>query len=94
MSDIVTAAGVAAVAAGALTLVAAPQFISPVGFGGSASAISTSTLWELELVLSSLALVAYGSQAPTRGPVYVGGFGLLAFTLIVGIDLDDPDHDG
>ena len=35
----------------------------------------------------SLALIAYESRAPTRGPGYVGAIGLIGFIGLTGVDL-------
>ena len=45
------------------------------------------------LLLVSLGLVAIGSQIGPRGPVYVGGIGLVLFLLIAGLDLDSTPPD-
>ena len=70
--DMVTAAGIAAVAAGGL-LALVPQFlIAPVGLGGAVDPAG-SLFWDLELLVAGLALVGFGVTASTtRGPVYVG----------------------
>jgi hypothetical protein len=93
-SDMVTAAGIAAVAAGGL-LALVPQFlIAPVGLGGTAQPPG-SLFWDVELLVAGLALVGYGVAASTtRGPVYAGTFALLVFTAAVGLDLDDSSPAG
>ena len=48
-------------------------------------------------VVVSLALVGYGARVGARGPAYVGALGLLAFALLVGLELGgliDGDADG
>jgi hypothetical protein len=55
---------------------------------GSTPPIQTSTFWDIMLLLVSLGLVAIGSQIGTRGPVYIGGIGLLLFLVIAGFDLN------
>ena len=92
--DMVTAAGIAAVAAGGL-LALVPQFlIAPVGLGGAIDPAG-SLFWDLELLVAGLALVGFGVTASTtRGPVYVGLFGLVVFTAAVGLDLDDSSPAG
>ena len=39
-------------------------------------------------------MVAFGVSTGVRGPVYVGGFGLLAFIYTVGFDLDSDTPSG
>jgi hypothetical protein len=95
--DVVTVAGIAAVAAGAISLGALSSGLVPTVAGAApttGSSVSTSTFWELELVVVSLALVLFGARGPTRGPVYVGGFGLFGFTYLVGLDAGNPSRDG
>ncbi len=95
-SDVITVAGLAAVGAGGLALADYQAAIVPVGLAEAEtpSAIGSSTLWELELLAVSLALVVYGVRSVTRGPAYVGGFGLFAFIFVVGTDIGNPDRDG
>lgn len=88
-SDLVTAAGIAAVTAGGISIAA----LSSLVFFG-APAIGTNLLWDLELLVASLALLLYGAGSGARGPVYVGAIGLFAFTYVVGLDLDDESPAG
>lgn len=56
-----------------------------------------SVFWDLVLLGVSLALVGYGARVGARGPAYVGALGLLAFALLVGLELGgliDGDADG
>ncbi len=46
-----------------------------------------STFWNLVALGVSLLLILYGARFAARGPVYIGGIGLLLFVLIVGLDL-------
>jgi hypothetical protein len=93
-SDLVTAAGLAAIAAGGL-IAFMPQLAVPVGLGGPAPEAPTSAWWNLELLIAGLALIGFGfSGAFTRGPTYVGAIGLLIFTFSVGMDLDDSSPAG
>ena len=91
--ELVTAAGVAAVAAGGISISAvagAFTLITPVGEPiGEAS-----LLWDLELLVVSLLLIGAGSWLGARGPAYVGTIGLLLFAYIVGLDLDDDSPAG
>ena len=88
-SDLVTAAGLAAVSAGAISLGA----LGSLGFYG-VPVVDTNLLWDIELLVASLLLLLYGAGSGARGPVYVGVFGLFAFTYIVGLDLDDASPAG
>lgn len=95
-SDVLAVAGAAAVGAGAVSLGALNS--TPVetiaGIAEPTSAIGSSTFWELEMLVVSLALVVYGSTASTRGPAYVGALGLVAFIPIVGVDAGHVNLDG
>jgi hypothetical protein len=86
-SDLVTAAGIAAVLAG---------FIELAGLNSSAGSAldrvsngvpQPSQGWNIYLLVISLALIAYGARSVTRGPAYVGAGGLVAFIAIVGINV-------
>jgi hypothetical protein len=85
--ELVTAAGVAAVAAGAISIGAFPNAFFPLAddttslFGPP---VEASLLWDLELLIASLALIGAGSWLGIRGPVYVGAIGLASFAHIVG----------
>jgi hypothetical protein len=85
-SELVTGAGIAAVIACALGITAIGN-LNPLG--GGTPPIQTSNFWDILLLLVSLGLVAIGSQIGTRGPVYVGGIGLVLFLVIAGLDLHD-----
>jgi hypothetical protein len=86
-----TGAGIAAVLGcglGISTLLT----LFPIPFTGG-SAIGTSALWDVLLLVVSLALVGLGANMGVRGPVYVGGIGLLLFLFIAGLDLNSkPPH--
>jgi hypothetical protein len=98
--ELVTAAGIAGVLVGLVGLVdgagrvlGAVLFDAPALPGGDGQ----SFVWDLFLLVFSLALVAFGAVAKSRGPAYVGFFGLLAFALIQGVEInallegDEPD---
>jgi hypothetical protein len=85
-SELVTGAGIAAVIACSLGITAIGN-LNPLG--GSTPPIQTSSFWDIMLLLVSLGLVAIGSQIGTRGPVYVGGIGLVLFLVIAGLDLNE-----
>jgi hypothetical protein len=85
-SELLTGAGVAAVIACSLGITSAfGPFIDFFGVGH----IGTNALWDILLLVISIGLVGIGSRIGKRGPVYVGGIGLLFFLVIVGQDLGD-----
>jgi hypothetical protein len=89
-SELLTGAGIAAVIACALGITAIGN-LNPLG--GGTPPIQTTNLWDILLLLVSLGLVGLGSQIGVRGPVYVGGIGLLLFLVIAGLDLNSsPPH--
>jgi hypothetical protein len=53
-----------------------------------------SLFWDIILLLGSLKLVVLGARLGLRGPVYVGALGLVIFTVLVGLDLDDSSPAG
>jgi hypothetical protein len=97
--ELVTATGIAGVLVGVVGVVTeAGDVIGPLIFGASTGeGEGQSFVWDVWLLLISLGLVAYGAVAETRGPAYVGFFGLLAFTVIQGAEInallegDEPD---
>jgi hypothetical protein len=89
-SELITGAGISAVLACSLGITSFATFLGPLGVTGF-TVVETAAHWDILLLLVSLGLVGTGSTIGTRGPVYVGAIGLLAFLLIVGADLDgDP----
>ena len=84
-SELFTGAGIAAVIACSLGITAIGN-LNPLAT--ATPPIETNTFWDVMLLLVSLGLVAIGSLIGPRGPVYVGGAGLLLFVLIVGLDLN------
>lgn len=90
-SEFVTGAALAAVAAGALSF----GQVAALTTGASVpSGLDSAVGWELILLVVSLAAIAYGSRAGARGPAYVGGFGLFAFLLVAGLDLNSSTPHG
>jgi hypothetical protein len=91
--ELVTAAGVAGLAAGITGLLSLPTQLLGVGlaetFGAEPDLSGTQQQqeWDVLLLVLALALVWYGVRAAWRGPVYVGAIALLAFTLSVGIEV-------
>ncbi len=95
--ELITAAGILAVLAGLLGVFESLSAFSGGLLPGSGDSEGQSTFWDIVLLLISLALVGYGARVGARGPAYVGAIGLLAFTLIVGVELSgllDGDADG
>jgi hypothetical protein len=104
-SELVTAAGVAGLAAGVTALVALVGLL--IG-GAVSSAFGTEPdlsggsqqgdEWNVFLLLLAVALIWYGARAPWRGPAYVGAVALLVFIVSVGEDIaslvdgDDPGN--
>lgn len=93
-SELVTAAGIAGVAAGVTALFAVAGAVIggavSSAFGGEADlsgGIQQRDEWDVFLLLVSVALIWYGANAPWRGPAYVGAIGLLAFALSAGTDI-------
>jgi hypothetical protein len=92
--DMVTAAGIVAVLAGAVSLAALPGSILFAGASGFEPQVEASLFWDSWLLLVTLGLLLYGAAAGLRGPVYVGVVGLIAFTYLVGLDADDDTPSG
>jgi hypothetical protein len=92
--DLITVAGIAAITAGLITLGlllrALPVLAERVSVGQSAT---PSEFWNILLLVESLALIGYAAWAGLRGPGYVGSFGLIAFVVIVGLDISARVHD-
>lgn len=90
-SELFTGAGIAAVLGcglGISTLLT----LFPIPFTGG-NPIGTSGVWDVLLLIISLALVGLGANMGVRGPVYVGAIGLVLFLLIAGLDLNStPPH--
>ncbi len=101
--DLLTGAGVAALIALSLGVVAtlATRFVSSLGPLAAfligpvpGSQTGQSWIWDLLTLLIGIALVLFGLGRGLRGPVYVGGAALAVFLLSVGFDLDDPSPEG
>jgi hypothetical protein len=94
-SELLTAAGIAAVIATlviSLTGPAAEGLANAIPFGGETKGGDDPTaLWDVGGLLVCLALIVSGALIGLRGPVYVGAIGLVLFAVIVGQNLDaDP----
>lgn len=91
--ELVTAAGVAGIAAGITGLISiATQLLSGAiasAFGGDSdlSGVQQRQEWDAFLLILALALIWYGTRAVWRGPVYVGALALFAFILSVGVEV-------
>jgi hypothetical protein len=89
-SEIVTATGIVGVLVGTIgVLDAAGELLGQslfAGLGGGGAPGGQSVFWDIVLLVISLALVAYGARAGSRGPSYVGVLGLLVFAVLVGIE--------
>jgi len=96
-AELVTAGGLAfLLGAGLVSLVGAfGSLLVPFPTETTGSGIAQPSLfWDLVLLGGSIALIAAGSYARLRGPVYVGAAGILTFVLLVGGDLDDDSPAG
>ena len=92
--ELVTAAGVAGLAAGVTALFAvfgallgsavASAFGQEPDLSGG---IQQRQEWDVFLLLLALVLIWYGARAAWRGPVYVGAAALLAFVISAGSDI-------
>src|SRR5687768_17278824 len=91
--ELVTAAGLAGLAAGITGLLAlATQFIagsvaSALGAEPDLSGTQQHQEWDVFLLVLAVALIWYGLRAAWRGPVYVGALALFAFILSVGSEI-------
>ncbi len=95
--ELITAAGILAVLAGLLGAFEALGSFTGGLLGGTGDAEGQSAFWDVVLLTVSLALVGYGARVGARGPAYVGAIGLLAFALLVGLELGgllEGDADG
>jgi hypothetical protein len=87
--ELITAAGIAGVAAGVTAILAvASQLIGAAvatAFGSEPDLSGTQQRqeWDVFLLLLALALIWYGNRAAWRGPVYVGGLALFVFIVSV-----------
>ena len=90
-SDVITGAAVAAVLAGSLSFTRLFALNNPFL---SFPTADSSLLWEIVLLVVSVAAIGYGAWAGARGPAYVGGIGLFGFLVIAGADLNDSTPEG
>jgi hypothetical protein len=90
-SELLTVAGISAVLATAvlsITREIAQQFASAFSEGQVAGGAGTTFIWDVVTLFVVLGLILIGTLIGTRGPVYIGAFGLILFAAIVGQDLD------
>jgi hypothetical protein len=88
--DVVTAGGIALVTAGGLTGFA----VLAVGFLSGPAGFDSSVFWDAELLIASLALLAYGIGNGIRGTTYIAAFGLAAFAFQAGTNFTNPLEPG
>jgi hypothetical protein len=87
--ELITAAGIAGVVVGTIGIADNAGGVLASAFGtGGGTGEGQGFVWDLFLLVFSLGLVAYGAAAHARGPAYVGAFGLLAFAVIEGVELN------
>lgn len=92
--ELITGAGLAAVAAGGLTLVDVVVQLFSIFFAEEGGIDDSSLFWEAFLLAASLALIAFAAREGARGPAYVGALGLAAFALLAGIDISGLVSEG
>jgi len=85
--EMITAGGIAAVLAGLLGAFETLALLTGRIFGGAFDGEPDSPIWNVVLLVVSLALVGYGARAAARGPAYVGAVGLGAFALLIGLEV-------
>ena len=86
-SDLITAAGILAVLAAALSFAIAASGLSQAGDALPGNVPKPGQGWNVFLLVVSLLLIGYGSRGRTRGPSYVGAIGLAGFIGLTGSDL-------
>lgn len=86
-SDLITVAGIAAVLAGGISLAGLAGGTADLSGVITGDTPNPSQGWNVFLLAVSLLLIAYGARAFTRGPAYVGAFGLVVFIGVVGTDI-------
>lgn len=82
-ADFITVAGITAIIAGLLSLSGLADQFNPV----SDSEAKPTEIWNVFILIVSLALIAYGARAPSRGPSYVGAIGLASFVGVTGANV-------
>jgi hypothetical protein len=100
-AEIAIAGGIAAVGAGVIGVVigaVVAAFVDVFPSSNVVHLVSGNAVqhfgWDLYLLIVSLALAWLGSQLPARGLGYVGGFGLAAAVLSLGLRITHLEHGG
>lgn len=89
--ELVTVAGIAAIIGTAgLSVTAVFSQIPFVTFPTA----SATWVWDTLALLAAVALIVYGARTGMRGPAYIGGFGLLLFIVVAGLDFDSSTPQG
>jgi hypothetical protein len=83
-ADFITVAGITALIAGLLSLSGLADQFNPVAEDDDTQ---PTELWNVFILVISLALIAYGARAPSRGPSYVGAIGLASFIGLTGANV-------
>jgi uncharacterized membrane protein len=86
-SDLITAAGIAGILAGAISLAGLSAGLDSVAGSVSDGTPRPSQPWNFYILIVSLVLIAYGAKSRTRGPGYVGGVGLVIFIGLTGSNI-------
>jgi hypothetical protein len=97
-SELLTVAGIAAVAGTAVVSVTGyivGQIVGAFSPGAEGIGGEPTVFWDIITLVVALGLILLGTLIGTRGPVYVGAIGLLLFAVLVGQDLDaaEPHND-
>lgn len=92
--ELVTAAGIAGLAAGLTALFSVASALIggalSSAFGGEpdlSGGTQQRVEWDVFLLILAIALIWYGARAAWRGPAYVGAVALLAFSISAGTDV-------
>jgi len=86
-ADLITAAGLSAIVAGAIGLLGLSGGAAGLSGLVSDSAPKPTQGWNIYLLIVSLALIVYAARSVTRGPGYVGGLGFATFIILVGTNV-------
>jgi hypothetical protein len=86
-SDLITAAGIAGILAGAISLAGLSAGLDSVAGSVSDGTPKPSQAWNVYILVVSLVLIAYGAKSRTRGPGYVGAVGLIIFIGLTGSNI-------
>jgi hypothetical protein len=81
--DFITVAGITAITAGLLSISSLSGTFDPI----DDSETRPTELWNVFILVVSLALITFGAKAATRGPSYVGALGLVSFVGLAGANV-------